>query len=169
MNPHGKGGCFIWARLIADRLGNIGCVKSRSSKKRMRTCGAAIFFLREVRNFEALKIILWCGTLYIYGVYVLQRWRCLNNLSCFTLWNRWDYSNPGYLDALKHLTDLKEEGYTKSVLYWSITAFLDILVVLLFSRTVIYIFVSHQILLLKRMQVKLRLWLWQTLIPNICI
>ncbi|GKU93885.1 hypothetical protein SLEP1_g7443 [Rubroshorea leprosula] len=23
---------------------------------------------------------------------------------------RWDYSNPGYLDALKHLTDLKEEG-----------------------------------------------------------
>ncbi|EPS71445.1 hypothetical protein M569_03314, partial [Genlisea aurea] len=22
----------------------------------------------------------------------------------------WDYSNPGYLDALKHLTDLKEEG-----------------------------------------------------------
>lgn len=26
-------------------------------------------------------------------------------------WNRWDYSNPGYLDALKHLTDLKEEGY----------------------------------------------------------
>lgn len=24
---------------------------------------------------------------------------------------RWDYSNSGYLDALKHLTDLKEEGY----------------------------------------------------------
>jgi len=24
--------------------------------------------------------------------------------------NRWDYANDGYLDALKHLTDLKEEG-----------------------------------------------------------
>lgn len=24
--------------------------------------------------------------------------------------NRWEYSNPGYLDALKHITDLKEEG-----------------------------------------------------------
>jgi aryl-alcohol dehydrogenase-like predicted oxidoreductase len=22
----------------------------------------------------------------------------------------WDYSDPGYLDALKHMTDLKEEG-----------------------------------------------------------
>lgn len=110
VNPHGKCGCFIWARLFADRLGNLGCVKNRSSKKRMRTCGAAIFFLRELRNFVALKIILWCETLYTYGVNVLQRWRCLNNLSCFTLWNRWDYSNPGYLDSLKHLTDLKEEG-----------------------------------------------------------
>ncbi|KAF6172026.1 hypothetical protein GIB67_029444 [Kingdonia uniflora] len=29
--------------------------------------------------------------------------------------NRWDYSNSGYLDALKHLTDLKEEGKIKSV------------------------------------------------------
>ncbi|XP_073291865.1 uncharacterized oxidoreductase At1g06690, chloroplastic [Primulina huaijiensis] len=27
----------------------------------------------------------------------------------------WDYSNPGYLDALKHLTDLKEEGMIKTV------------------------------------------------------
>ncbi|XWS73936.1 hypothetical protein CRYUN_Cryun02cG0172100 [Craigia yunnanensis] len=29
-------------------------------------------------------------------------------------WIRWDYSNPGYLDALKHLTDLKE-GKIKTV------------------------------------------------------
>ncbi|KAL5976384.1 hypothetical protein ACLOJK_020715 [Asimina triloba] len=28
---------------------------------------------------------------------------------------KWDYSNPGYLDALKHLTDLKEEGKIKTV------------------------------------------------------
>ncbi|KAI3420530.1 Aldo_ket_red domain-containing protein [Psidium guajava] len=27
----------------------------------------------------------------------------------------WDYSNPGYLDALKHLTDLKGEGKIKTV------------------------------------------------------
>lgn len=27
----------------------------------------------------------------------------------------WDYSNSGYLDALKHLTDLKEEGKIKTV------------------------------------------------------
>ncbi|XP_043699002.1 perakine reductase-like [Telopea speciosissima] len=27
----------------------------------------------------------------------------------------WDYSNPAYLDALKHLTDLKEEGKIKTV------------------------------------------------------
>ncbi|KAK1632595.1 hypothetical protein QYE76_006910 [Lolium multiflorum] len=27
----------------------------------------------------------------------------------------WDYSNPGYLDALKHMTDLKEEGKIKTV------------------------------------------------------
>ncbi|KAK9061604.1 hypothetical protein SSX86_018786 [Deinandra increscens subsp. villosa] len=27
----------------------------------------------------------------------------------------WDYSNDGYLDALKHLTDLKEEGKIKTV------------------------------------------------------
>ncbi|XP_020536137.1 flagellar radial spoke protein 5 isoform X1 [Jatropha curcas] len=27
----------------------------------------------------------------------------------------WDYSNPGYIDALKHLTDLKEEGKIKTV------------------------------------------------------
>lgn len=27
----------------------------------------------------------------------------------------WDYSNPGYLDALKHLTDLKDEGKIKAV------------------------------------------------------
>ncbi|QHO16254.1 AMP deaminase [Arachis hypogaea] len=27
----------------------------------------------------------------------------------------WDYSNPGYLDALKHLTDLKDEGRIKTV------------------------------------------------------
>ncbi|KAK9156698.1 hypothetical protein Scep_003272 [Stephania cephalantha] len=27
----------------------------------------------------------------------------------------WDYANPGYLDALKHLTDLKEEGKIKTV------------------------------------------------------
>nr|CAD1838523.1 unnamed protein product [Ananas comosus var. bracteatus] len=27
----------------------------------------------------------------------------------------WDYSNPGYLDALKHLTDLKEEGKIKTL------------------------------------------------------
>ncbi|XP_031110836.1 flagellar radial spoke protein 5 isoform X2 [Ipomoea triloba] len=27
----------------------------------------------------------------------------------------WDYSNPGYLDALKHLTDLKEAGKIKTV------------------------------------------------------
>lgn len=27
----------------------------------------------------------------------------------------WDYSNRGYLDALKHLTDLKEEGKIKTV------------------------------------------------------
>lgn len=26
------------------------------------------------------------------------------------VFDRWDYSNLGYLDALKHLTDLKEEG-----------------------------------------------------------
>lgn len=26
------------------------------------------------------------------------------------MWDRWDYANDGYLDALKHLTDLKEEG-----------------------------------------------------------
>ncbi|MED6205240.1 hypothetical protein PIB30_016033 [Stylosanthes scabra] len=27
----------------------------------------------------------------------------------------WDYSNPGYIDALKHLTDLKDEGKIKTV------------------------------------------------------
>ncbi|XP_059431178.1 LOW QUALITY PROTEIN: flagellar radial spoke protein 5-like [Corylus avellana] len=27
----------------------------------------------------------------------------------------WDYSNPGYIDALKHLTDLKEEGKIKTI------------------------------------------------------
>lgn len=27
----------------------------------------------------------------------------------------WDYSNPGYLDALKHLTDLKDEGKIKTL------------------------------------------------------
>ncbi|CAI5996840.1 unnamed protein product [Closterium sp. NIES-64] len=27
----------------------------------------------------------------------------------------WDYANPGYLDALKHLTDLKEEGKIKAI------------------------------------------------------
>ncbi|KAI0519742.1 hypothetical protein KFK09_007201 [Dendrobium nobile] len=27
----------------------------------------------------------------------------------------WDYSNPGYLDALKHLADLKEEGKIKTL------------------------------------------------------
>ncbi|KAJ6827058.1 uncharacterized protein M6B38_277610 [Iris pallida] len=27
----------------------------------------------------------------------------------------WDYSNPGYLDALKHMTDLKEEGKIKTL------------------------------------------------------
>ncbi|KAJ9540458.1 hypothetical protein OSB04_026964 [Centaurea solstitialis] len=27
----------------------------------------------------------------------------------------WDYANPGYLDALKHLTDLKEEGKIKTI------------------------------------------------------
>jgi hypothetical protein len=27
----------------------------------------------------------------------------------------WDDSNPGYLDALKHITDLKEEGKIKTV------------------------------------------------------
>lgn len=27
----------------------------------------------------------------------------------------WDYSNPAYLDALKHLTDLKEEGKIKTL------------------------------------------------------
>ncbi|WOL04526.1 flagellar radial spoke protein 5 [Canna indica] len=27
----------------------------------------------------------------------------------------WDYSNPGYLDALKHITDLKEEGKIRTV------------------------------------------------------
>ncbi|KAL5974616.1 hypothetical protein ACLOJK_031286 [Asimina triloba] len=27
----------------------------------------------------------------------------------------WDYSNPGYLDALKHLADLKEEGIIKTL------------------------------------------------------
>ncbi|KAG5577970.1 hypothetical protein H5410_058104 [Solanum commersonii] len=27
----------------------------------------------------------------------------------------WDYSNPGYLDALKHLTDLKGEGKIKTI------------------------------------------------------
>ncbi|KAM5584437.1 flagellar radial spoke protein 5 [Rosa sericea] len=27
----------------------------------------------------------------------------------------WDYANPGYLDALKHLTDLKDEGKIKTV------------------------------------------------------
>jgi hypothetical protein len=27
------------------------------------------------------------------------------------LWEcRWEYENKGYLDALKHMTDLKEEG-----------------------------------------------------------
>lgn len=31
-------------------------------------------------------------------------------VSTVTYWNRWDYSNPGYLDALKHITDLKEQG-----------------------------------------------------------
>ena len=33
----------------------------------------------------------------------------------FSFWTRWDYSNSGYLDALKHLTDLKEEGQFVSV------------------------------------------------------
>ncbi|KAL0436318.1 UNVERIFIED_CONTAM: putative aryl-alcohol dehydrogenase [Sesamum radiatum] len=33
----------------------------------------------------------------------------------FVLDNQVDYSNPGYLDALKHLTDLKEEGKIKTV------------------------------------------------------
>ncbi|CAL9782367.1 unnamed protein product, partial [Musa acuminata subsp. burmannicoides] len=28
---------------------------------------------------------------------------------------RWDYSKPAYLDALKHLTDLKEEGKIKTL------------------------------------------------------
>jgi hypothetical protein len=28
----------------------------------------------------------------------------------FSIINRWEYSNPAYLDALKFLTDLKEEG-----------------------------------------------------------
>ncbi|XP_073117063.1 uncharacterized protein [Elaeis guineensis] len=32
-----------------------------------------------------------------------------------TAFNRWDYSNPGYLDALKHQTDLKEEGKIKTI------------------------------------------------------
>ncbi|KAL3683133.1 hypothetical protein R1sor_001155 [Riccia sorocarpa] len=27
----------------------------------------------------------------------------------------WDYSNPGYLDALKHMTDLKEEGKIRTL------------------------------------------------------
>ncbi|KAJ0976750.1 hypothetical protein J5N97_012224 [Dioscorea zingiberensis] len=27
----------------------------------------------------------------------------------------WDYSNPGYLDALKHLTDMKEEGKIRTL------------------------------------------------------
>lgn len=39
---------------------------------------------------------------------------CLTGYKIFvftvTYWNRWDYSNPGYLDALKHITDLKEQG-----------------------------------------------------------
>lgn len=34
----------------------------------------------------------------------------------FSTWNRWDYANPGYLDALKHLTDLKDEGLNLFVL-----------------------------------------------------
>lgn len=37
------------------------------------------------------------------------------NVFLFCIWIRWDYSNRGYLDALKHLTDLKQEG--KSYLY----------------------------------------------------
>ncbi|XP_074583733.1 putative oxidoreductase At1g06690, chloroplastic [Curcuma longa] len=39
------------------------------------------------------------------------------DVSCLDMlqFHWWDYSNPGYLDALKHLTDLKEEGKIKTV------------------------------------------------------
>ncbi|KAL3518507.1 hypothetical protein ACH5RR_021096 [Cinchona calisaya] len=39
------------------------------------------------------------------------------DVSCLDMlqFHWWDYSNSGYLDALKHLTDLKEEGKIKTV------------------------------------------------------
>ncbi|GMH07321.1 hypothetical protein Nepgr_009161 [Nepenthes gracilis] len=39
------------------------------------------------------------------------------DVSCLDMlqFHWWDYSNPGYLDALKHLTDLKGEGKIKTV------------------------------------------------------
>ncbi|KAJ8477734.1 hypothetical protein OPV22_021461 [Ensete ventricosum] len=39
------------------------------------------------------------------------------DVSCLDMlqFHWWDYSNPGYLDALKHITDLKEEGKIKTV------------------------------------------------------
>ncbi|XP_002993306.2 flagellar radial spoke protein 5 isoform X2 [Selaginella moellendorffii] len=37
--------------------------------------------------------------------------KCLDMLQ----FHWWEYSNPGYLDALKHLTDLKEEGKIKTL------------------------------------------------------
>ncbi|KAG6481460.1 hypothetical protein ZIOFF_058064 [Zingiber officinale] len=50
------------------------------------------------------------------------------DVSCLDMlqFHWWDYSNPGYLDALKHLTDLKEEGRIK-FLYASFTFFLSLL------------------------------------------
>ncbi|KZV48121.1 hypothetical protein F511_28763 [Dorcoceras hygrometricum] len=40
------------------------------------------------------------------------------DVSCLDMlqFHWWDYSNPGYLDALKHLTDLKEEGLLQKIL-----------------------------------------------------
>ncbi|CAL9177370.1 unnamed protein product [Musa hybrid cultivar] len=39
------------------------------------------------------------------------------DVSCLDMlqFHWWDYSNPGYLDALKHISDLKEEGKIKTV------------------------------------------------------
>lgn len=47
----------------------------------------------------------------------INRSRKRMDVSCLDMlqFHWWDYSNPGYLDALKHLTDLKDEGKIKTV------------------------------------------------------
>ncbi|KAF3790579.1 Flagellar radial spoke protein 5 [Nymphaea thermarum] len=71
-----------------------------------------------------------------YGIYLLTKWvprpvkmtssfardsinvsRKRLDVACLDMiqFHWWDYSNPGYLDALKHLTDLKEEGKIKTI------------------------------------------------------